>query len=318
MLVRKCFWVGVLLCAGLSACNGDDKEGAGGAGIDPALSEELAASEDDLLGRRDALFNMRQGISDKRAALDRQRAEVQAAGGDTTEIDKEAQALIAEEASVRTQESELNQTTRELFTQLRELQGASAGGGGPEAKLTMRESGMAGRERQLARRESELGSREAALAKREEGLASKWKDSCAGALPTTIIRTVDTKGSSYTKKDVEPLLTKARRVMSKKGLLKSDLPDQAKGLEKEANQGMKDGDYGRARLAASQLLGTVNAIKINKGFIAAKIARLNQRIGGKSLSSKSESLFREATSSYGDAKFSSANGKLNKIYSSLR
>jgi hypothetical protein len=176
---------------------------------------------------------------------------------------------------------------------------------------------MAGRERQVAKRENEIAAREAALAKREEGLASKWKDGCALGAPTTIIRTVDTKGSSYTKKDVEPLLARARKEMGKKGLLKSDLPDQAKGLEKEANDGMREGDYGRARLAASQLVSTIKGIKIDKSFISAKINRLNQRIGGKSLSAKSASLFREATSSYGDAKFSSANSKLNKIYSSL-
>lgn len=317
MLLRECFWVGVVLCVGLAACKGDDK--SEGAGVDPALSEELSASEDELLGKRDALFNMRQSITEKRAKLAGELAEVKAAGGDTTEIVKKIEAVNAEEQSVTTQESELIRTSRELINQRREMMGAIGGGGGAESQMASRETGMAGRERQLARRESDLSAREAALAKREEGLASKWKDSCAvGAVPTTIIRTVDTKGSSYTKKDVEPLLTKARRAMSKKGLLRSDLPDQAKGLENEANQGMKDGDYGRARLAASQLLGTVNAIKINKGFIAAKIARLNQRIGGKSLSSKSESLFREATSSYGDAKFSSANSKLNKIYSSLR
>ena len=318
MLLRDCLWVGVVLCVGLSACKGEDKKSGETAGVDQGLSDELAASEDALLGKRDALFNMRQTISERRAALETERVEIRAAGGDTTEIDKKAQALAEEEKTLDTQESELISSSKKLANERRELLAAIGGGGGAANQIASREAGMAGRERTLARRENDMAAREAALAKREEGLASKWKDSCAGTVPTTIIRTVDTKGSSYTKKDVEPLLSKARREMSKKGLLKSDLPAQAKGLEKEANDGMKDGDYGRARLAAAQLLGTVKAIKINKAFIAAKIARLNQRIGGKSLSSKSETLFREATSSYGDAKFSSANGKLNKIYSSLR
>ncbi len=317
MDLRECFWVGVVLCVGLSACDGDKKDEAGG-GVDQTVLDDLAASEDDLLGKRDALFNMRQTISDKRAALVEERSAVEAAGGDTTEVDKKIEVVLAEVESLKSKESALNLAVKEAFDQRREGMSTGVGGGGPESNMTNRESGMAGRERQLARRESELSNREAALAKREEGLASKWKDGCAAsAIPTTIIRTVDTKGSSYTKRDVEPLLTKARRVMSKKGLLRSDLPAQAKGLEKEANQGMKDGDYGLASQAARQLLGTVNAIKIDKGFIAAKIARLNRRIGGKSLSANSESLFRQATSSYGDAKFSSANSKLNKIYSSL-
>lgn len=313
MALRKCLWVGVVCFVGLAACNGEDKAEKG-----PAVdTEQLAASEDALLGKRDALFNMRQTLSEKRAALETERAQVREAGGDTSEIDKKAVALAEEERVVAGKQSDL---IKELISEQSELRAAvvTGGGGGDKAsQMASRETGMAGRERQIARRENEVATREAALAKREEGLASKWKDGCAVAAPTTIIRTVDTKGSSYTKKDVEPLLKRARLEMGKKGLLKSDLPDQAKGLEKEANDGMRDGDYGRARLAASQLLGTVKAIRINKAFIAAKIARLNQRIGGKSLSSKSEKLFREATSSYGDAKFSSANGKLNKIYSSL-
>ncbi len=317
MLLRKCFWVGLVCFAALSCKGGDEDKGAG---VDPERNSELTASEDALLGRRDALLNMRQSISEKRAALEAERTAALAAGGDTAEIDKKLKAVAEEEKSVATQEGELLKTTKELVNQRRELQASAGGGGGdPAAQVASREAGIANREKQIARRESEVASRESAVSAREEGLASKWKDSCAVAAPaTTIIRTVDTKGSSYTKKDVEPLLKKARRDMGKKGLLKSDLPDQAKGLEKEANDGMAAGDYGRARLAATQLLATVKGIKINKQFIAAKIARLNQRIGGKSLSSKSEALFREATSSYGDAKFSAANGKLNKIYGSLR
>ncbi len=287
--------------------------------MDPNLSSELTASEDALLGKRDALLNMRQSISDQRATLDAERDEIRKAGGDTTEIDKKVAALADEEKDLASQETELLQSSKDLANQRRELFASAAGGGGAEAQIASREAGIANREKQIARRENEVGAREAALAKREEGLADKWKDSCAVAAPatTTIIRTVDTKGSSYTKKDVEPLLKKARQEMGKKGLLKSDLPAQAKGLEKEANDGMRDGDYGRARLAASQLLRTVKGIRINKAFIAAKIARLNQRIGGKRLSAKNEGLFRGATSAYGDAKFSSANSKLNKISSGL-
>ena len=319
MLVRSCLSLGVLCCAALAACKGSDTDSATPkVVVDPEQNAELAASEDALLGKRDALFNMRQSLSDKRADLATKRAQVQKAGGDTTEIDARARALAKEETELSAQETELIRSSKELVRQRREFVEALSGGGGASNQMVSREAGVAGRERQLARRETDVAAREAAVSKREEGLASKWKEGCSAGATQTIIRTVDTKGSSYTKKDVEPLLSKARRAMSKKGLLKSDLPEQAKGLEKEANDGMKDADYGRARLAASQLFGTIKAIKINKAFIAAKISRLNQRMGGRRLSKKSEGLFREATANYGDAKFSSANKKLNKIYASLR
>jgi hypothetical protein len=317
MHLGKCLSAGVVFCALLSSCKGGDKAAESKVAVDTAQSDELAASEDALLGRRDALFNMRQSLEDKREALAARRAEIEAAGGDTSEIDEESRALEAEAKELNSKESELNKSSKELSAMRREFVAAIGGGGSAANQIAAREAGVAGRERQLARRENDVAAREAAVSKREEGLASKWKDSCSVGSTQTIIRTVDTKGSSYTKKDVEPLLARARKEMGKKGLLKSDLPEQAKGLEKEANEGMKDGDYGRARLAASQLLNTVKATKINKAFIAAKIARLNQRIGGKRLSKKSEGLFREATASYGDAKFSTANKKLNKIYASL-
>lgn len=318
MLLGNCLSVGLLCFAVLGACKESDKDGsASKVVVDTEQSEKLAADEDALLGKRDALFNMRQSLQDKRDALASERAEIEKAGGDLTEFNKKVEALAKEEKSLASEESELIRATKALTNERREVVAALSGGAGAANMIASREAGIAGRERQLARRENDVAARESAVSKREEGLADKWKDSCSVGTQT-IIRTVDTKGSNYTKRDVEPLLTKARREMSKKGLLKSDLPEQAQGLEKEANDGMKEADYGRARLAAFQLLSTVKSTKINKAFIAAKIARLNQRMGGKRLSKKDEGLFREATANYGDAKFSSANKKLNKIYASLR
>ena len=126
------------------------------------------------------------------------------------------------------------------------------------------------------------------------------------------------KGSKYTKRDVEPVLQKARRKMNDKGMLPTDLPSPAQALEQEAVAAMKDGDYGKAKFAADQLYATVDSMKIDKAFISAKIGRLNAAMKGKSLDGdckkEADALFRGATSDYGDGRFPSANGKLNKIY----
>jgi outer membrane murein-binding lipoprotein Lpp len=307
----------VLGAAALFGCKGDDSKSE--PIVSAEQSEELNASEDALLGKRDALFNMRRDIQSKREALDKERVLIREQGGDTSEVDAKARALLDEEKALSTRENSLNRAMEDFSKGRREIIAAVSGAGGAAAGVSGREAGVASREKDLARRERDLAAREASLSRREEGLATKWKDECAagGGLTQTIIRTVDAKGSSYTQKDVEPLLSKARREMGKKGLLMSDLPQQARGLEAEANTGMKNGDFGRARLAASQLLGTVRNIKINKAFISAKIQRLNARMRGKTLSKKAEGLFREATSLYGDAKFSQSNSKLNKIAASL-
>ncbi len=315
MRIQLIVAAGVLGVASLAGCKGDSKSAAP---VSAEQSEQMNASEDALLDKRDAIFNMRRDLQSKREALAIERVRVREAGGDTSSIDEQAAQLLTEEKELSERENTLNDAMADFAKGRRELIAAVSGAGGA-ASMSGREAAVASREKDLARRERDVASREASLARREEGLATKWKDECAagGTTTQTIIRTVDAKGSSYTKKDVEPLLSKARREMSKKGLLRSDLPEQARGLESEANKGIKDGDYGRARLAASQLLGTVRNIRINKAFIAAKIQRLNARMRGKTLSKKAEGLFREATSLYGDAKYHQSNSKLNKISTSL-
>lgn len=315
MRFQRVLGAGVLALAAIGGCKDKDSKPSEAA-VSAEQTAAMNADEDALLGKRDALFNMRRDLQTKREALAKERVRVQAEGGDTSEIDEKAKELLSEEKALSERESDLNKAMEDFSKGRREIIAAVTGG---NAGVSGREAGVAAREKDLARRERDLATREAALARREEGLASKWKEECAagGTTTQTIIRTVDAAGTNYTKKDVEPLLSKARREMSKKGLLRSDLPEQVQGLEAEASASMKKGDYGSARVAANLLLGTVRGIKIDKAFISAKISRLNARMRGKKLSTQAEGLFREATAAYGDAQFSKANSKLNKIAASL-
>jgi hypothetical protein len=281
-----------------------------------AQTDQLVDQEADLLSRRDSLVKARQRIRDERAQLAESRRQALASGADTRSLDEAATELDARERQLEEREAGLDGQDRELRkTRAEWLRALAQRGGGGETAMTARESRMAERERDLAARERQLAERERELAKREA-------ETCGGAQPTTIIRTVDIKGSKYTKKDVEPLLTAARRGMSQRGILPSDLPEPAQGLEAEANTAMAEGDYGRARLAAQQLAATIKAIHIDKSFIAAKISRLNGAIKGKTFASDRQAevdgLFRDATAAYGDGKFAGANRSLNKIYAAIR
>jgi hypothetical protein len=182
---------------------------------------------------------------------------------------------------------------------------------------------MASREKTVASREAVIASRESALADRERRLALRERDTCSqSATPTTIIQTIDAKGSKYSKKDVEPVLRKARETMAKKGILAADLPSPAQELEREATQGMARGDYGAAYLAARTLSSSVDAMKIDRAFIAAKIGRLSARMKGVKLDAAKQKpvdqLFADATSRYGDGDFAGANRKLNQIYAMIQ
>ncbi len=304
---------GLLLAA--AGCK-DKAEGSSGNSEAIAASGELESKQAEILKRRDSLLKNRQQLRENLAALDQERARVVAAGGDTTEIDEKKAALDKELSGLDQQETEINTAVTDLLAEQRAMTQALAAGGG----VTAREAAIAEREKSIKDREARIAQREAEVAQREkEAVKFKLEQCATPAAATTIIQTVDAKGSQYTKRDVEPLLSKARSEMSRKGLLHSDLPPAGQGLEKEATSAMKEGDYGRARFAAQQLVATVRSTDITKGLVAAKIGRLSAAIRGKTLEPKVQAdvdkLFAGATANVADGKFSDANRKLNRIYS---
>lgn len=286
-----------------------------------AAADELDSEQSSVLARRDALLKMRRQLGEKREALAEKRREIRASGGDISVLDEQASELRDREQELAQEEASLAAKIEALLEERRAMTQALAAGDDEAARMAARESGLAQRERALARRESDIARREATLAEREQALAAREENMCGGA-PTTIVKTVQPEGSHYTRRDVDPLLKRARRRMSQKGLLRSDLPAPAQGLEREATRAMAKGNYGRARFAAAQLVDSVDSVRVDKGFIAAKIRRLNNAIRGVKLSAKKQArvdeLFRDATAAYGDGEFAGANRKLNRIYAALK
>jgi len=307
--MRRGAYVAMLLvAAALVGCKGEQNS-ARAAESGDELEQELSQDEQDLIARRDALLSARESIRERRETLSEKRAAIASQGGDTTEVDNELSTL-------RDHDSMLNDTVstlEEIADKQRALIGAADK---PGANVAAREAALAAREKALASREERLAGRERVLADREDELATKWKDTCAAGGPT-IIQTVDAKGSSYGKRDVESLLKRTAREMSQKGILISDLPANAKGLRAEAESRMKKADYGGARFAADQLYQIVRATKVNKGFVSNKWARLDRVMKGKRLSEDQESLLSSAAANIADGKFSSANQKLNRLFASV-
>ena len=303
---------GVCVGAG-GACKDPDApdEAAASAAVDPKVAAPAQADDESLLLRRDSLLATRLELRSKREELAEKREAIREKGGDTSEVDRETAELTQRESAVAAEEKSLvDKLLSERQGMLTALSASRAGG------LPGREAAVATREKDLARREQKLAEREKDLAAREEGLASKWKETCQAA-PATIVQTVDPRGTKYTRRDVEPLLARARSEMNKKGLLRTDLPEPVRDLETEATRAMEKGDYGQARFAASQLYGTVKVTKVDKAFIADKIRRLNGMLKGQRLTQPVEQLFREATQNVADGNFAGANRKLNRIHSAI-
>jgi len=270
--------------------------------------EALQKEESGVLSRRSELEREREAVKEARAALEEKK---QQPGGDPKALAAEEEALAAREAKLLAEELKHSQDVEKLLSQYKAL--SAAGGAAGRADVTQREASMAGREKDVAGREQSLARREAELASRERDLAKREKETCS-LVPTTIVQTALPPGAKYNRRDVEAALSKARRKMSEKGILSGDLPPHASNLEKEATESMGAGEFGRAKLAADALLASVDQMKIDKGFIQAKINRLSSKMKAQQTSKEVEELFRGATSDYGDGKFPAANGKLNKIY----
>jgi hypothetical protein len=313
MLRRRWLAAVVGTVVALSGCKDKgDKKVAGAAVVAPA-------DDSALIARRDALLKSRQGLKDEAEALKAEREKIAKEGGDTAELDKKVEALRSREAELTSEESEIVQR---LMEERATLLAAAQGGADATAQVAVREQSMAGREKSVASREERVADREKQLAAREAALAAREKETCGvGAAPTTIIQTVDAKGSKYDKRDVEPMLKKARGVMGDRGILAVDLPGNVRGLEKEATEAMADADYGRAYLAANQLFKTVSVLPIDKAFIQAKSARISAAAKGKQLESSTQKsvddLFADATSRFVDGDYKGANKKLNQIWSAI-
>lgn len=311
------YWLGAAVGAALLTGAGCKDKGRDKAA--PGVAASAAATDEALIARRDALLKSRQSLKEQHAALVAERERVAQAGGDTRELDQKVEELRTQEAALSTQESDI---VEQLMAERQTLLAAARGGADATAQVAVRESAMAGREKTVATREERVAQREAALAERERALGVREKETCgAAAAPTTIIQTVDAKGSKYDKRDVEPMLKKARGVMSDRGILPSDLPGNVRELEKEATQAMADADYGRAYLAANQLFRTVSVLPIDRAFIQAKSARISAAAKGKSLAGGTQKqvdeLFADATARFVDGDYRGANKRLNAIWSAI-
>lgn len=308
------------MCALAAACRSNSAEPSGSSQKSDEIAarvDKLQEEEGEVISRRDALTRERQRVAADRQALEEKKKAVQAQGGDSKEVEAEEKALVAREAKLTADESEVQKKLDTLLSRYRVEATSTA----QTADTTRREAQVAAREKDLGRRESTLAERERGLADREKELAKRERDTCGGGA-TTIVQSAPERGSKYTRRDVEPLLASARRKMAEKGLLASDLPAPAKSLEREATAAMGTGEWGKAKFAADQLVVTVESIKVDNGFIKAKITRLNSSMKGSKLGGDSQKqaddLFREATADYGDGKFASANVKLNRIYALMQ
>lgn len=299
-------WILVAFCVALAAGPGCKGKSDVTSAPDPAALK----AQQELIARRDALLAQRQKIAGERDKLSAEIQQVEAKGGDTSELAKKRADL---EQQLQGQDAELDTIRTNVEATLAKI----AAAGDAAAGLATREASMGSREDRVAKRESQLAERERTLATRESQLAQREKETCGVAAPMIIQQVAAPKGSNYTRKEIEPLLSRARATMAKKGILAGDLGPAA-SLESDATKAMADGDWGKAYLASAQLAATVDQMKIDRNFVSAKHGRLHARVKSSKLDeTTSQALtegMKEVLQKYGDGDFAAANRKLNQLW----
>lgn len=295
----------VVLClsAGLGGCK---NKGDADAAPDP----EAVKAQQELIARRDKLLEARRKLQSDKDKLDAEIKEIQAKGGDATE-------QLRKKAELDAQLESQNESLLALVNSKVDAIGKAAD---KTAQVAAREAEIASRERAVAEREARIAERERALAQRDAESAARWKESCAVGAPT-IIQAAPPKDGKYTARDVSGMIQKAKRAMSKKGLINSDLPGPAQSLENEAARALDANDMSKAYFAAAQLAATVDAISINRQFIQAKTARLSAQAKGTKLDEATNKqladILADVMQKYNDGDFGAANKRLNQLASML-
>jgi len=274
----------------------------------PADPAALKAQQE-LVARRDALMSQRKKLEGERDKLDEEIKQITAKGGDATELAKKRAALDNE---IETSGSDLSSISTKIDQVVAQ--------GGAAAGLAGREASMATREKQIASREATFTDRERSIAQREAALAQREKETC-GAVAPMIMQVPAPKGSNYTRRDIEPLLGRARATMTKKGLQPGDLGPAA-NLEGESTKAMRDNDWGKAYLAAAQLAATVDAIKVDRNFIGSKTARLQAIVRSSKRDEATQKQLADGMTDvmqkFGDGDFAAANRKLNQLWALVK
>jgi hypothetical protein len=292
-----------VVCLSAGCKNKGDAEAA----PDPAALK----AQQDLLARRDKLMQKQEQLKSDRDKLESDIKSIEAAGSDASAQKKQLADL----------DNQLDNATANELSQVNTKLDAMKVTGDRSANVAGREADIASRERALADREARVADREKQLIQRDADLAQRWKDSCVAA-PPVVIQAPASKAGNYTKKDVSDLVARAKAAMQKKGLLVGDLPGPAQQLESEAGKALNDNDMSKAYFAAAQLASTVDSIQINRTFIQAKIARLQDQIKSAkqdaATTQQLSSILSDVISKFGDGDFVSANKRLNQLAGMLR
>lgn len=290
------------MVTGLVSSGCKDK-GDASASTDPAALK----AQQDLMARRDALMTERKKLESDLDAVEVKIKEAPS-GTDVTPLEKQRDDL----------KSQLQKKDTETSSLSSELSKAQALTG----NVTGREAELAARERQLALREAALADRERDSIRALTDAAKQFKESCSAGGTSMIVQVpAPSKGSNYSRAEVDGVYAKARKIMREKGLIPGDQWAGA-SLESETQQSLSKNDWSTAFVTATQLANFATQFKVDRGFVQAKIGRLNAIVKS---TKRDEAVQKQLTDGlgdvmgkFGDGNHIGANAKLNQLFGLVR
>ncbi len=303
--------VGILvLCLVLGATGCKSKGSAAEGAPDPSAVK----AQQELVARRDALLAQKQKLQDESKKIGDEIIKAQQPGGDPKDVTDLQKKKAEIDSQIELQDTNLNNASTELSALSSKLD--KVGG------LAQREAAVAQREAAVAIREKDAFQKMKDVLAAEGTSAERWKEGCnAGGQPMIIQQIAPPKSGNYSRREVDALVSKAKTAMAKKGLMGADLGAQA-NLESEVTKALGESDWTRGFILATQLVQTIDAIQINRGFIGAKVQRLQNRVKSASVDEATQAQLTEGLKDvlqkYGDQDFAAANKKINQLWNVVR
>jgi len=194
--------------------------------------------------------------------------------------------------------------------------------------------GLAAQRAELARREALLQQREVDVARREQAVAAREQALAAAARPVVeapaavpreaVLRPRPPRpaGPIRGRDEAELRHRRALDEMQAKGLLDSDLPPEAAGLDRQVYASLRAGDYDRAFDLSEALGRAIAAVEVDRRFLDEKLRRVaalrHKHQVDAQASTEIDTLLQEATSLAADGQYGSANGRINRIAAMLQ
>lgn len=285
-----------------------------GSEAEAAPDPTAVKAQQELVARRDALLAQKQKLQDESTKLDVEIKKAQEPGGDVKKLEDLQKKKAEIDSQIAQQDTNLDNASTELSALSSKLD--KVGG------LAQREADVARREAAVALREKDAFQKMKDVLAADAASAERWKESCnSGGAPMIIQQVAPPKSGNYSRKEVDALVAKARSAMARKGLVAADLGAQA-NLESEVTKALGESDWTRGFILASQLVGTIDAIQVNRAFIGAKVQRLQNRVKSASVDEATQAQLTEGLKDvlqkYGDQDFAAANKKINQLWNVVR